>query len=175
LMAVRQYLMYNPTISPLRLTFSMIIITTLLKWSGKAIMKVHIFGVINDLLPFIAAENTTFSALEQAARTAILQVTGSHQDIDLFLEEIGGLSTSQQKVAWSEFNQILRGSPALANALVTTYTYAPIIGITSQTDPNGKITYFGYDGLGRLENVKDFDENLIKSIDYQYKIRQFNE
>jgi hypothetical protein len=110
----------------------------------------------NDLLPFIAAENTTFSALEQAARTAILQVTGSHQDIDLFLEEIGGLSTSQQKVAWSEFNQILRGSPALANALVTTYTYAPIIGITSQTDPNGKITYFGYDGLGRLENVKDF-------------------
>jgi YD repeat-containing protein len=44
-------------------------------------------------------------------------------------------------------------------------------GITSETDPNGKTSYFGYDGLGRLKEVIDFDENLIKAIDYQYKVR----
>jgi YD repeat-containing protein len=56
----------------------------------------------------------------------------------------------------------------LPRALITTYTYDPLIGMTSQTDPAGVTTYFEYDDFGRLKNLKDFGGNIAKSYDYHY-------
>ncbi len=56
----------------------------------------------------------------------------------------------------------------LPKALVSTYTYAPLIGMTSETDPSGKTIYYEYDGLGRLALVRDRDGNIIKKYRYQY-------
>ncbi|MDI9363579.1 MAG: YD repeat-containing protein [Flavobacterium sp.] len=56
-----------------------------------------------------------------------------------------------------------------SNALVTTYTYHPTFGITSETDPNGKTSYYDYDGFGRLLRIRDQDNNIIKSFDYKYQ------
>lgn len=63
----------------------------------------------------------------------------------------------------------IRTGLAGTKALVTTYTYAPLIGITSQTDPSGHTTYYEYDGLNRLKTVKDQDGHIIKTYDYQYQ------
>lgn len=54
-------------------------------------------------------------------------------------------------------------------ALMTTFTYAPLIGMTTQCDPSGKIAYYTYDGLGRLELIKDQYGNILKRYDYQYQ------
>ena len=62
----------------------------------------------------------------------------------------------------------LRGS--LPNAMVTTYTYNPVFGISSQTDPNGRNTYYEYDAIGRLNTIRDHDLNIIKKYDYQYQV-----
>jgi len=56
-----------------------------------------------------------------------------------------------------------------ADALMTTYTYAPSVGITSLCDQAGQISYYGYDALGRLKTVKDEDGNIIKTIEYHFK------
>ena len=56
-----------------------------------------------------------------------------------------------------------------ADAEITTYTYDPLIGITSTTDPKGITTYYEYDNFLRLMNVKDQDGNIIKNYDYHYK------
>lgn len=55
-----------------------------------------------------------------------------------------------------------------SDALMTTYTYSPLTGITSQLDPNGKALYYDYDGFGRLAMVRDQDKNVIKKICYDY-------
>lgn len=51
---------------------------------------------------------------------------------------------------------------------MTTYTYDPLIGITSVTDVNDLSTYYEYDGFGRLKSILDNDKNIIKANTYHY-------
>jgi YD repeat-containing protein len=65
----------------------------------------------------------------------------------------------------TELNKLRTGLP---NALVTTYTYACGIGITSETDPAGRTIYYNYDNFGRLSYLQDQDKNIIKKFCYNY-------
>lgn len=53
--------------------------------------------------------------------------------------------------------------------MVTTYTYDPLIGVTSITDPKGYTTYYEYDDFNRLKRVKDADEKILSQSEYHYK------
>jgi YD repeat-containing protein len=55
------------------------------------------------------------------------------------------------------------------DALLTTFTYSPLLGKTSETDPSGKSTIYDYDGLGRLLDIRDQNGNLVKQYSYQYQ------
>ena len=57
-------------------------------------------------------------------------------------------------------------------AQMTTSTFLPLIGISSQCDVNNHIQYFEYDGLNRLKAIRDQDRNIIKTYEYQYKAMQ---
>lgn len=63
----------------------------------------------------------------------------------------------------------LRTDVRLKDKQVTTYTYKPLIGMTSQTDENNHTIYYEYDTLGRLQLIKDQDGNIIKTFDYHYQ------
>lgn len=57
----------------------------------------------------------------------------------------------------------------LPDAQVWTYTYKPLVGMLTATDPGGKTTYYDYDAFGRLTGMRDNDGNAIQSFDYHYK------
>lgn len=76
--------------------------------------------------------------------------------------------------------KLMNGSlqKAFPNALVTTYTYKPLVGMTSKTDPRGVTTYYEYDDFGRLKATyigeKDENGNEVRklvtgSFDYHYR------
>jgi YD repeat-containing protein len=52
---------------------------------------------------------------------------------------------------------------------MTTYTYDPLIGVTSQCDVGSRVTYYEYDGLQRLLRIRDMDGNIVKQFEYQYQ------
>lgn len=57
----------------------------------------------------------------------------------------------------------------MTGCFVSTYTYKPLVGISSETDTNGRTSYYEYDALGRLKLIRDKDNNIIKSFDYSYQ------
>ncbi len=57
---------------------------------------------------------------------------------------------------------------AHADKLITTYTYYPNKGLRTVTDPNGRTTYYTYDGFDRLKDIKDQEGNIIKSYQYNF-------
>jgi YD repeat-containing protein len=89
---------------------------------------------------------------------------------------IGGVSwTYYEHLITGQSGAQLNGSGGIdelrlypANALMTTYTYAPLVGMTSQCDEGNRITYYEYDELGRLRDVRDQDGNVVKTYDYHY-------
>lgn len=52
---------------------------------------------------------------------------------------------------------------------VTTYTYKPLVGMTSKTDPNGSTISYEYDNFGRLRYVKDHNGKIMEEYGYHYK------
>ncbi len=62
-----------------------------------------------------------------------------------------------------------------ADAQMTSYTYDPLVGMTSQTGPDNKKATYIYDDFGRLEFVKDHHGNVINKYTYHYKGEPVNE
>ncbi len=60
---------------------------------------------------------------------------------------------------------------SLPQAMVTTYTYQPLVGVTSITDPKGYTIYYEYDNFNRLKRVKDAALKILNETEYKYKIQ----
>lgn len=54
-------------------------------------------------------------------------------------------------------------------ALMSTMTYYPLIGVSSQCDALNNIIYYTYDGHNRLLRIRDIDKNILKQYTYSYK------
>jgi len=102
----------------------------------------------NNALPVAKIENATLAEVESA-----LGYNGYLPDLGA-----GGLSAAQ--------NTALRNN--LTNALITTFTYVPLIGVVSQVDPKRMTTYYRYDSFNRLAQVLDNNNNILKDYTYHY-------
>lgn len=58
---------------------------------------------------------------------------------------------------------------ALPNAMITTYTYKPLVGISTVTDPKGDTQIYIYDAFNRLQLVKDAQDNILSENQYHYR------
>jgi len=63
----------------------------------------------------------------------------------------------------------LRTGLAAQKVEIRTYTYLPQIGMTSETDPSGHVTYYDYDNYGRISKIRDENGHILKAFNYHYK------
>lgn len=55
------------------------------------------------------------------------------------------------------------------DAQLDTYTYDPLIGMTSHTDGSGNVFYYEYDGFGRLQLIRDLNGHVVEDYRYNYR------
>jgi YD repeat-containing protein len=100
------------------------------------------------------------------AALPVAKVTGTNYNTAAqYVDQSVLNSPSSDQVMRDQLNNLRLHLP---NALVTSYTYAPLVGVTSETDPRGKTTYYEYDPMGRLKLVRDLNNNIVKKICYNY-------
>lgn len=63
----------------------------------------------------------------------------------------------------------LRISASASGAMMTGYSYKPLVGISATIDPKGERTYYEYDSFGRIKSVKDKDGNILTENQYNYR------
>ncbi|HET7116690.1 MAG TPA: hypothetical protein VFI29_09375 [Hanamia sp.] len=81
--------------------------------------------------------------------------------------EVMVTGTTSVSISGSTYIDELRLYPY--DAQMTTYTYKPLVGMTSRCGVDNTIQYYEYDGLGRLLDIKDSDGNIIKTFEYHYQ------
>lgn len=86
-------------------------------------------------------------------------------------EQVADIIGDAEAFAAAEIpNEVLlnRLRAELPSAQVFSYTYKPMVGIISSTDPRGHTTYYEYDDVGRLVCVKEGDK-VTKMYKYHYR------
>ena len=63
----------------------------------------------------------------------------------------------------------LRISASASGAVMTGYSYKPLVGMSATIDPKGERTYYEYDSFGRIKSVKDKDGNILTENQYNYR------
>ena len=58
---------------------------------------------------------------------------------------------------------------SMPDAMITTLTYIPLLGVSTITDPIGDKISYSYDEHGRLKFVKDKNGNILSENQYHYK------
>ncbi|WP_374174307.1 hypothetical protein [Flavobacterium tructae] len=115
----------------------------------------YIWGY-NDQYPIAKLENFTTADAINIQSIINSVISASNTDVSLASENL--LRTA--------LNNLRDAAPA---AMVTTYTYDPLIGITSVTDSKGYTMYYQYDEFNRLKQVVNTEGNIVEKNEYNYK------
>lgn len=91
----------------------------------------------------------------------------SYSEIESYVINLQNLSNNSDEQGLLSAYTSLRNKLPLA--MITTYTYLPLIGVSTITPPNGLTEYYTYDDAGRLKEIKNQDGQLLKSFEYHYK------
>jgi len=111
-----------------------------------------------DIYPIIKIESSDPSIDISSIQSAINNINLSESDELVSIQQ----DINNLKSALSEF--INRN-----DCFVSLYTFKPLVGVTSITDPRGYTIYYEYDDFNRLKQVKDAEGNIVSKNEYHYK------
>lgn len=114
----------------------------------------------NQTLPIAKVEGATASDLH-----FILTPPGSLGIVTLSDQDINEASEKLLLEGLDEY----RDNQQLKNFMITTFTYDPLVGITSVTPPNGIREIYKYDSNGKLKMVVDVNGNILSENKYNVK------
>lgn len=108
----------------------------------------------NRNLPLAKIEKATYNQVKTyVSNLQTLSQSGSESDL---IRDLNSLRTT------------------IPDAMITTYTHIPLVGISTITDPKGQVTKYIYDRWNRLSRIIDHEGNILKEYSYNYKNQQSN-
>ncbi|MDV7699526.1 hypothetical protein N6B72_21655 [Chryseobacterium soli] len=122
--------------------------------TGQGFPSVAIWGY-NQTLPIAKIEGAKLSDIGNLAADIIAK-SNADKDDSTETELINALD-------------VFRSNAALKNFQIITYTYDPLVGITTVTPADGIREIYKYDQNGRLKSVIDVNGNILKEYKYNKK------
>ena len=116
--------------------------------------KVAFIWGYNNSYPVAKIENMSYAAIPTPLITAIHNAYST---------------TNSNEASMLDALEDLRTDPALAGAMVTTMSYRPLFGVSTIIDAKGDRLTYHYDLMGRLQFVKDKQNNLLSEHEYHYR------
>lgn len=127
--------------------------------TGIGFPTTFIYGY-NQSLPIAKVEGATTQDLRFILIPAGSQGIVTRSDLDV--------DDASEKLLMEELDAY-RDNPQLKNFMITTFTYDPLVGITSVTPPDGIRKIYKYDSNGKLKMVVDVNGNVLN--EYKYNIK----
>ncbi|MDE5494215.1 RHS repeat domain-containing protein [Elizabethkingia meningoseptica] len=156
--SVLSYDLQNPAVSKTELTYDLYDNKgNILQYSEKGKPVTIIWGY-GQTQPIAKIEGATYNQIS-AYVSAIIAAS----EID------NTQGTDQSEQALISALDAFRNNTALSGYQISTYSYNPLIGVTSITPPSGIREVYKYDAANRLESVKDVNGNILKEYQYRYK------
>ncbi len=130
--------------------------------SGRHMM--YIWGYHNTQ-PIVKIDNASYAGIPAAVTTLINQLKTTSDTEN---------SEAKENTMHNLF-KALRDHSYFANAQVSGYTYDPLIGVTTMTNPKGETVYYQYDDLNRLQYILNRDGHIVQKTNYNYANQQTNQ
>lgn len=121
-------------------------------------VPVSIVWGYHNTKPLAILENVAYQNIPNQTITNLLSL--SNQDID---NGINGITENNLRTA---LNSLRNSFP---DAMIKTYTYDSLTGVTWFSDVDEAVQYFEYDDLLRVKTIRDKDGFLLKQNEYKYK------
>lgn len=110
---------------------------------------VYLYGY-GKIQPIARLENVAYSSIDSTLISNLETLSDTGTESDLL----------------ASLNNLRNNFP---NAIATTYTYKPLVGVSTVTDPKGYTIFYEYDSFNRLKLVKDAQGNVLSENQYHYK------
>jgi YD repeat-containing protein len=124
---------------------------------GIGTSTVYLWGY-NYTYPIAKIENATYDQVLGILREIL------KSSLEVAYEQ---LQTKKSEELDSIF-QALRNHDGMKDSFIYSYTYEPLVGMISETTPNGIKTTYDYDAFGRLSDIRDHDSYILKHFEYNY-------
>ncbi|KKO92022.1 hypothetical protein AAW12_07720 [Sphingobacterium sp. Ag1] len=116
---------------------------------------VYLWGY-SGKFPAIEIKNATYAEVATALTQAAIDNLNSSSQTEATMETL--IKNAADKLRTD-----------IPKAMVTSYTYRPLVGMTSKTDARGIKETYTYDGMQRLQTILDHLNYVTKSFDYHYR------
>lgn len=128
-----------------------------LQYTDESGIPTTIIWGYNKSQPIAKIVGATYNYVNTNTNVGYLQ-DASDADVDTATENIfiSLLDDLQKNVAFKDFQ-------------ITTFTYDPLIGVTSVNGPDGLREYYKYNAQNKLEKVMDVDGNPVEEYKYHFK------
>jgi len=131
----------------------------ILQYTPESGIPVSIVWGYNKTKPIAKIDNVAYSSISPEIITNLQTLSNSDNDNCIS----GNCSEQLLRNALNSFRD------SLPSAFVSTYTYNPLVGVTSVTDPKGLTSFYEYDEELRLKWVKDSKGKVLTENLYHYK------
>lgn len=148
--------------------------TPVVDYSSPTGKKSYVFNGSNSITKAGLNSSLTYIVSYWTKNSSAYVITGTQSGYPITGRSLSGWIYFEHKVI-GQSSVTIGGTGSIDElrlypdkALMTTYTYEPMIGMTGECDANNKTTYYEYDGFSRLALVRDQDRNILKKICYNY-------